>query len=96
MAIQLLLSSQMLKAHSRSTSSIQTGTVLADLKLIFVPLIFLLLRVWSVITDVSAYYLADSKREEFSNTHAAAIILLLAVSNYKYVTQSLWYLTLGG
>lgn len=82
--------SQMMRVHTRSTSSIQTRAMLADLKLVFVPLIFLLLRVWSVITDVSVYYLADSKREKFSRTNAAAIIGLLAVSKTVNVqTQSL-------
>ena len=57
--------------------SMHTRARTVDLKLIFVPLIFLLLRIWSSIIDVPVFYLHD---EEFTKTPVNAALVLLAVS----------------
>ena len=50
-----------------------------DLKLIFVPLIFLLLRVWSAMLDIPVYFAAN-KNEDFRETEANAALVFIAVS----------------
>ena len=51
-----------------------------DLKLIFVPLIFFLLRVWSAAIDVPIYFLSTSESEKFKMTAVAPAIVMIAVS----------------
>lgn len=52
----------------------------ADLKLIFVPLIFLLLRMWSGILDVVLFYQSEQTRLKFRGTIWNAVFVALAVS----------------
>ena len=51
-----------------------------DLKLIFVPLIFFLLRVWSAAIDIPIYFLSTSKSEEFRMKKVALAIVMISVS----------------
>ena len=77
----MLLSSQGLvtyRAQAKRTT---------DLKLIFVPLIFLLLRVWSAMIDIPVYF-TPTKNEEFRETEANAALVFVGVS------ASQWYCTL--
>ena len=50
-----------------------------DLKLIFVPLIFFLLRVWSAAIDVPIYFLSTSKSEEFRMKTVALVMISVSL-----------------
>lgn len=51
-----------------------------DIKLIFVPIMFLLLRMWSFVLDSVIVYTSDDVAEDFKNSRAAAALILLSVS----------------
>ncbi len=59
---------------------LQSAARTADLKLIFVPLIYMLLRVWSVAVDVAIYYLPPDKRMDYRSSDVSAVLLFLVVS----------------
>jgi len=80
------LSHQVTKKRNGSLSLL-SSVIRADLKLIFVPLIFLLLRIWSFIVDVPAFYLYEEAWLHFIRTWTTAILVLLSVS----CTQLLMY-----
>jgi len=50
-----------------------------DIKLIAVPMVFLLLRMWSILVDVVAYYLNPVQRALFQREPTAALFILLEV-----------------
>jgi hypothetical protein len=53
---------------------------MADFKLTFVPLIFLVLRIWGFILSIPHYYLPVSTKHAFRKTACNAVLVLLAVS----------------
>ena len=57
----------------------------ADLKLMFVPLIFLLLRLWNGILDIVLFYMSEGTRLQFRGTIWNAVFVALAVSVSLYV-----------
>ena len=67
-----------MNGHRRLSMHTRARTV--DLKLIFVPLIFLLLRIWNAVIDVPVFYLSDEESSEFTRTQANAALVFLAVS----------------
>ena len=50
-----------------------------DKKLIFVALLFMLLRVWSIIVDISVYYLPMEATETYKHSYASAVLGVLEV-----------------
>ena len=81
-----ILSHQVAKKRNGS-HSLLSSVIRADLKLIFVPLIFLLLRIWSFIVDIPAFYLYEEAWLEFRRGWITAVLVLLSVS----CTQLLMY-----
>lgn len=73
------LTVQLMKVNGRTALRMQTRAKTVDLKLIFVPLIFLLLRVWSAIIDVPQFNLSTADRDKFRETKANAAFVLLSV-----------------
>ena len=51
------------------------------MKLIFVPLLFLIQRVWSAILDIPAYYLYGQNSDNFKELWINAVLVFLAVSS---------------
>ena len=51
----------------------------ADVKFVFIPLVFILLRVWSVIADPFLYYVGNSMRAKFKQSPFSAVLILLRV-----------------
>ncbi len=60
---------------------LQSAARTADLKLIFVPLIYMLLRVWSVAVDIAIYYLPAEQRMDYKSSDISIALLFLVVSN---------------
>lgn len=52
----------------------------ADLKLIFIPLIYILLRIWSVAVSIAIYYLPDEQRMDYQSSKVSIALLFLVVS----------------
>lgn len=74
---------------SKSTSghfslSLQSVARTADRKLIFVPLIFMALRVWSLVVDMAVYYLPEEQSIDYRGSYASVVFGILEV------WQSLW------
>ena len=61
-----------------------------ELKLIFVPLIFLLPRVWSFVIDIPAFYMPEEIWLKMRSTWTAAILSLLSVSLNHWSSQRLY------
>ena len=68
----------------QETKRQRNALIKADLKLIFVPLIFLLLRVWSFVIDIPAFYMSKEIWLHMRTTWTAAILSLLSVSLTLY------------
>ena len=51
----------------------------ADVKFVFIPVVFILLRVWSVIADPFLYYVDYSMRAKFKQSPWSAVLFLLRV-----------------
>lgn len=60
---------------------------LTDIKLLIIPLMFLLLRVWNFALDVAIFYTPESAAEHFEQSHAAAALIMMSVSlHILYIT----------
>ena len=55
-------------------------TAKGDIKLLFVPLIFLLLRIWSSIISVAVHFSSDNVKYKFLCSPASDVFIVLAVS----------------
>ena len=51
-----------------------------DLKLLFVPLIFFVLRIWTAIIDAGLHYTTSDQQKTFKCSQASAVLSVLAVS----------------
>ena len=58
---------------------IKTSSFFTDVKLIFIPILFLLLRVWSFILDTIIVFNTETT-EHFNESTTAAVFILMAVS----------------
>ena len=56
------------------------GLARGDVKLLFVPLIFFLLRIWTSVIDAGLHYTNPTQEERFKCSTAAAGLTVLAVS----------------
>ena len=70
---------QISRVHNKSTK-LHAKAKMADFKLSFVPLIFLVLRMWGFALSIPHYYLTFSTKQTFRRTTYNAILVLLAVS----------------
>lgn len=43
---------------------------------------FLLLRVWNFVLDVAIFYTSESTAEHFKQSHAAAALIMMSVSQH--------------
>lgn len=59
-----------LQAKSKST----------DLKMIFIPLIFIFIRVWGLVVDSFDYYVDRDLKYKFKNSTVGAILVLAKVN----------------
>ena len=59
-----------------------------DAKLLLVPVIFMALRIWSVIVDISTYYLSPVDRAHYRLSYASAVIGALEVRNMPFSKTS--------
>ena len=50
-----------------------------DIKLVFVPVLFLLLRVWNFVLDCLIVYTSEDTAKDFKESTAAAVLILMAV-----------------
>ncbi len=71
---------QRARARNVHPFSLSSWSANVDVKLIFVPLIFLLLRVWSAIIDVVYLFLTDDEAKWLLHSEITAAFVLLAVS----------------
>ena len=76
---------QISHVHNKS-ARLHARAKMADLKLTFVPLIFLFLRMWGFILSIPHYYLPFSTKQRFRNTPYNAVLVLLAVSMHTLAT----------
>ncbi len=60
-------------------SFLQSLAKTVDRKLIFVPLIFMFLRVWSLVVDISIYYLPEDLSDNYRKSSASAVFGILEV-----------------
>jgi len=58
-----------------------------DLKLLFVPILFLLLRIWTTVIDFTVYYNANGDRMEAIQTRTIAALVILSVSESIYIAR---------
>lgn len=64
----------------RRTSVAKHGPAKGDVKLLFVPFIFLLLRIWTSVTDVGLSYINPMQQVIFRCSDVAAALAVLSVS----------------
>lgn len=64
----------------RRTSVAKYGAAKGDIKLLFVPFIFILLRIWTSITDVGLSYINPTQQTIFKCSYVAAALAVLSVS----------------
>ena len=79
---------QISRVHDKS-SKLHAKAKMADFKLTFVPLIFLILRIWGFALSIPHYYLPVSTKEAFRKTTYNAILVLLAVSENTHTNRVL-------
>ena len=70
---------QISRVHNKS-AKLHAKAKMADFKLTFVPLIFLLLRMWTLFLAIPHCYLSLSDRKAFRRTSYNAVFVLLSVS----------------
>ena len=83
-----LLPPALLIVHLTILQDINTGRYMklsaaaksADWKLVSVPLIYMLLRVWSVVVDIAIYFLPEDARTHYIQSPVSAVFLILVVS----------------
>ena len=63
--------------------ALQSSVKTQDVKLIFVPLVFMILRVWSIVVDVCVYYLPLETSVKFRHSYASAVFAILEVSDVQ-------------
>lgn len=51
----------------------------ADVKFVFIPVVFILLRVWSIIVDPLDFFVSHDVRVKFRMTPISAVLVLLRV-----------------
>ncbi len=71
---------QMTRVNGHRSMSLFSRVKTPDLKLIFIPLIFLLLRIWGAIVDIPSYYMSEHVREDFRKRHVVAVLIFFGVS----------------
>ena len=74
---------QLSKAKQHVSTSLRSKAKTADLKLVFIPLIFLILRVWDISLSFPLLYLPYGTRLSFRATLANAVLVLFAVSTRR-------------
>ena len=67
--------------HNKS-AKLHAKAKMADFKLTFVPLIFLLLRIWGLFLTIPHCYLSYSTKLSFRKTPYNAVFVFLMVSMY--------------
>ena len=83
--IEIMLTCMQFRRNRQLFAGSEDAVKQADLKLVFIPLIFIMLRVWSVIVDPFIYFVDDNTREHFRMSPASAILVLLRVSTLVHV-----------
>lgn len=63
-------------------TALKVNATKQDLKLISVPLVFLFLRIWSVLVDIGVYYLPLEHSVAFRKSYASAILILMEVGAF--------------
>lgn len=51
-----------------------------DTKLLFVPVVFMVLRIWSIAVDICVYYLPDEAKCRFRENLISAVLSVLEAS----------------
>ena len=59
---------------------IKNTPIFMDVKLLFVPLLFLLLRVWNFVLDCLLFYTKDDVAEDFKESVGIAFLIMMSVS----------------
>lgn len=71
---------QLSDSEGKLSPHLQTTVRTVDKKFIFIPLIYMLLRIWSVGVDIAVFYLPDTKREVYKHMTVSAVFVFLVVS----------------
>lgn len=53
----------------------------AERKLLFVPIVFIFIRIWGLITDVTTFYLSDSEMATLRESKISAALVFMSVRN---------------
>ena len=61
---------------------LKSSSFFTDIKLLFIPVLFLLLRVWNFILDTWIIYTPDHEAEQFKASRTAAWLIVMSVSNH--------------
>ena len=69
-----------LQACKKSPNPVGYGLAKGDVKLLAVPLIFFILRIWTSVIDSGLHYTSDTQQNKFRCSTAAGVIAVLAVS----------------
>ena len=85
----LLFTLQLSDSEGKISPHLQTTAKTVDKKFIFIPLIYMLLRVWSIGVDIAVFYLPDTKREIYKRNIASAIFIILVVSTISSILPAL-------
>lgn len=72
-AIKCHIKVKLTKVGGRTSLTLQSAVKTADRKLIFVPLLFMVLRVWSIVVDTATYYLPLEARAKYLHSYASAV-----------------------
>ena len=67
---------------------IKKSSFFMDVKLLFIPILFLLLRVWSFLLDAFVVYPSNHTAMKFKESTAAAVFIMMAVNTaHTYTAQ---------
>ena len=64
-----------------SAGSDEDAVKTADVKLLFIPLVFIMLRIWSIIADPFTYFVDKDQRTSYRKLPLVAVLFLLRVSD---------------
>ena len=72
-----------MQACRKRSKPVGYGLAKGDVKLLFVPLIFFLLRIWTSIIDTGLHYTHSAQQITFKCSLAAAVFAVLSVSSME-------------
>lgn len=68
-----------MKCCKKVSDTIGYSRARGDLKLLFVPMIFFVLRIWTAVIDAGLHYTTRDQQKDFKCSQASAVLSVLAV-----------------